>query len=175
MTATIEKERNIQIAKEYAEGVLSPALSEKYGISRQRVWQILGQFGVKSHSRHPNVSGDDVVNLGLNAHVYNLADIAARMGMSMQSIRNRVRSNAQWPLVLSAMRIRRHNRDMMNLRVFVFETYKAEKERLGRQLTVAEMRSVRIWPVTLNRLYGKNYINKFRVALGEVPNAQPEE
>ena len=170
MNKTTTSERNIAMADEYRSGVLSPALAEKYGVSRQRVWQILRQFGLKRLVRHPEVDGERIVGTVLTHHdILRMSDLCSMLQLNDQVIYKRVKSHPHWPDALASMALRRHQAAMAQARARVRAIYEARASELGRPLTVKEMRATRIWANTLRRIYGTNYINKFRADLGEAP------
>lgn len=164
------------MANDYKNGILSPALAVKYGLSRQRVWQILQHFGFKRQVKRPDVDGEAIVAAVLNnSGLFGMADLCQHFGLNEQVIHKRVRGNPHWQEAVQLMALRRRQRSSNNLRSHLKSVYMEESSLLGRPLTVSEMRKHKIWANALQRIYGPNYVNKFRADLGEVPHATAEE
>jgi hypothetical protein len=175
MNRATANERNIAMAEDYKSGVLSPALSEKYGVSRQRVWQILQRLGVKRTVRRPDVDGECIVGTVLAKYnILRMSDLAEALQLDDQIIYKRVKSHPHWPDAIAVMAMRRHQLAANRSRTRLKEVYEAKSAELGRPLSVKEMREARIWANSLRRIYGTNYINKFRADLGEVPDASAQ-
>lgn len=160
-------DRNAAIVASYNGGMNSGQLSRQYRVSRQRIWQILGRAGVVSHTKrtpdHATLSA-----LVTEHRVGSLADLSRLVGCTPSRVRGSLRRHPAWDAVRREMRAHRVAKAQEVLRGSVAETYRGLVATLGRPATIDEMIAHGIFTATLFRLYGNNYIRKFREEMGEV-------
>jgi hypothetical protein len=161
------KERNAAIAEEYEKGSLSPAIAAKYAISRQRVWQILKARGVEPKFKTV-ASGEEIIRAIEENQLLSIELVAAYFSTTPNRIRDRVSRHSAWPDVRRKMREWRKESRRVVSRAMVILEYRALAERLGRPASIKEMVEAKIFTATLSRIYGNNYVKKFREDVGEV-------
>lgn len=160
-------ERNDAIAAEYLTGSLSPEIAKRYRISRQRVWQILKTRGIKPAYK-TMASGDAIIDFIVENALPTIEAAAAAMNTTANRIRARVSRCPRWIDTRRQMREWRMDGRKVALRNRVLEDYRKLKAELGRPATIQEMGSAKIFTTTLYRIYGSNYVSKFRGEVGEV-------
>lgn len=160
-------ERNAAMAAEYRAGTNSVELAKKFAISRQRVWQILQRQNVEAHHRS-RMSADEILDIIVAEQLGTLRSVGERVGMRPHNVRSRIRHHPRWPAIREQMRPWRRERTRQGLRKWAMETYRNLVQSLGRPASLEEMHGVSIFKQTLFRIYGTNYVRKFREDIGEV-------
>lgn len=160
-------DRNAAIVAAYNGGVNSGQLSRQYRVSRQRIWQILGRAGIVSHSkRTPDHMA--LAAMVTEHRVGSFADLSRLTGCTPSRVRKSLRRHPAWDVVRQEMRAHRIAKARAASRASVEEAYRGLVATLERPATIDEMIGHGIFTATLFRLYGNNYIRKFREAMGEV-------
>lgn len=160
-------DRNAHIVQAYGEGLNSGQLAKQYRVSRQRVWQILKRAGVVSHTKRiPDA--DSLTALILDQKLGSITELAKVTGHSSHRLRARLNQSPAWPEVRQQMRTFRMATSRVLLRERLMNTYRGLVAELGRPATIAEMTGRGIFTAALYRVYGANYISKFRTDAGEV-------
>jgi len=159
---TRPQERNDYIRHLYeTERKSMQEIAKEFGMSRQRVHQICVRAGVSP--KKYRMSPDEAVNiLSSNASIMHLTALARAMG-------NRSTAGVRGMLERSGRLERQVVRDKL-----VAKYIEAKASRHGAPLSVEEMREAGINAFRLNRLFGSNYMRKFREACGE-PSRKPWE
>ena len=164
-TTTVE--RNAAIVAAYDKGMNSGQLSRQYRVSRQRIWQILKRAGMASHTKRvPDPA--TLATVIAEQRIGTLGELSAATGHTPSRLRSSLRRHPEWATIRGQMRLHRIAETRDRLRGDVEIAYRNLCADLGRPATIAEMRTHGIFTTTLFRLYGHNYIRKFREAMGEV-------
>lgn len=154
-------ERNEAIAQAYRDGAISPEIAARFGITRQRVWQILKRRGVAAHYRMAP-SAEALLELIEASHMTRLQDVSDATGMSVANLRTRLKKHPRWPEVRQQMmRWRATQREIATHRRVV-TTYRSLERELGHIPSLKEMSKAGIHTTTLSRIYGTSYVRKFR-------------
>lgn len=160
-------DRNAAIVASYNGGMNSGQLSRQYRLSRQRIWQILKRAGTASHTkRTPDPA--TLAALIVEQQVGTLGELSAVTGHTTSRLRSSLRRHPDWTAIRGQMRQHRIAKSRHLLRGAVEIAYRNLCAELGRPATIPEMKAHGIFTTTLFRLYGHNYIRKFREAMGEV-------
>lgn len=160
-------DRNSHIAQQYLSGLNSRQIADQLRVSRQRVWQILKRAGVQSHAKRLP-GAEALVALVRDGRYGSIPELAKATGHSPSRLRTRLNKHPEWPEVRQQMRQFRQDSSKSILRERMINTYRALAAELGRPASIAEMTARGIFTAALYRVYGTNYITKFREEVGEV-------
>ena len=160
-------ERNAAIVQEYKGGLNSGQIAKKYGISRQRVWQILRRYDVMPHHKLLP-SAEELVAIIHSDRVGSIGKLSAMTGVTLSRLTFHLRRHPEWPSHRATMRTYRTQNHREVLREKTRNIYRALVAELGHPANIEEMKSRRIFPATLQRIYGERYVSKFREDMGEV-------
>jgi len=160
-------ERNAAVVEAYKQGAQSTALAKQFGVSKQRIWQILKRHGVTAHYRMVPPP-EELVRI-IEAHrIASVRELSAHMSITPSRLTSALRRHPEWATYRTKMRAYRTERTRAVLRGRLHAIYRELVAELGRGATIKEMVSSRIYTATLHRLYGERYISKFREDVGEV-------
>lgn len=170
---TRPQERNDYIRHLYeTERKSMQEIAKEFGMSRQRVHQICVRAGVSP--KKYRMSPDEAVSiLSSNASIMHLTALARAMGnRSTAGVRGMLERSGRLESVLFIMHGRREQARQVVRDKLVAKYIEAKASRHGAPLSVEEMREAGINAFRLNRLFGSNYMRKFREACGE-PSRKP--
>jgi AraC-like DNA-binding protein len=149
-------------------------IAKEFGMSRQRVHQICIRAGASP--KKYRMSPDEAVSiLSSNASIRHLTALARAMGnRSTAGVRGMLARSGRLESVLFIMNGRREQARQAVRDKLVSKYLEAKASRNGAPLSVEEMREAGINAFRLNRLFGSNYMRKFREMCGEPPR-KPRE
>jgi len=160
-------DRNAAVIAAYQQGAQSTALAKQFGVSKQRIWQILKRHGVKAHYQMVPPP-EELVRIIDADRIASVRELSAHMAITPSRLTSALRRHPDWPVYRAKMRVNRTERKRVVLRERVHAIYRDLTATLGRPATIQEMVANRIYTATLHRLYGERYISKFREDMGEV-------
>lgn len=141
-------------------------VADHFGISRQRVHQICRRAGVRSGGYR--IDSESVRNALRNQDVISIARLAVELGnRSAGGVREMLRRTGMYDGTVRLFRFRRAVLAKKKYDEIVAEYKRLSHEAGDRPLSVDELRLTRLNAFRLNKVFGKNYVSKLRIAAGE--------